>query len=206
MIGVREALESARFLLALPRFLRRPLTVSQARQALQRRFERRADDFLELLSAGCEYGDLERLVRREGLDHALGILARHGVYLTLTVDELKGRRPIVRGSTTIGTEPRGLRDPAATAHLAVHTGGSRSGGSPVSIDLAYVRDRAVDTFLAFVSAGGAAWDMPSGACPAGRAWWSFSRSPRSAGGSRGGSRTSIRAAPVSIRGTAGALA
>jgi hypothetical protein len=182
MIGVREALESARFLAALPRFLRRPLTVSQARQALQRRFERRADDFLELarevifprpsspyrqllLSAGCEYGDLERLVRREGLDPALGILARHGVYLT--VDELKGRRPIVRGSTTIGTEPGGLRDPAATAHLAVHTGGSRSGGSPVSIDLAYVRDRAVDTFLAFVSAGGAAWDHAVWGVPGG---------------------------------------
>jgi hypothetical protein len=146
-----ETLEGARFLASLPRFLRRPITLDEARTALRHRLEHRADDFLwlarEVISrqpsgpyrqllalAGCEYGDLERLVRREGVEAALATLLRHGVYLT--VDEFKGRRPIVRGRTTIGVETDALRDPGAARHLSVHTGGSRGAGSSVSIDLA----------------------------------------------------------------------
>ena len=115
MIRLREGLEGARFLSTLPRFLRRPIMLDEARNSLRHRFRHRADDFLQLARevifrhtsspyrqllalAGCEYGDLEQMVRREGLESALATLARHGVYLT--VDELKGRRPIVRGATT----------------------------------------------------------------------------------------------------------
>ncbi len=180
---VGEVLGGARFLASLPRFLRRPITLDEARTALRHRLEHRADDFLRLAReaiypqpaspyrqlltlAGCEYGDLERLVRREGVEAALATLLRHGVYLT--VDEFKGRRPIVRGSTTIVAQPTDLRDPASTSHLAVHTGGSRGIRPPISIDLAHVRDRAVDTCLAFHAIGGArwahaVWGVPGGA-------------------------------------------
>ena len=59
-----------------------------------------------LRNAGCAYGDLERMLRADGLDGALRSLASNGVYLT--VHELKGRVPIVRGSTVIDAGPAHL--------------------------------------------------------------------------------------------------
>jgi hypothetical protein len=177
-----DVLEGARLLARLPRFLRQPITLDEARATLRHRFTHRADDFLQLAReaiyprpsspyhrllarAGCEYGDLERMVRREGVEAALATLLRNGVYLT--VDEFKGRRPIIRGSTTVAAEVGSLRDPGATSHLWVHTGGSRGAGSPISIDLDYVRDRAVDTRLVFDAMAGATWEHAIWGVPGG---------------------------------------
>ena len=96
----------ARLIGGLPRLLRHPIRIEEARATLEQRLERREADFLDLIRwgvyenpvspyrellrlAGCEFGDLERLVARQGLEEALGRLCAHGVYLT--VDELKGR-------------------------------------------------------------------------------------------------------------------
>jgi len=117
LISLADVTIGARFFCKLPSFLRHPLTLEQARATLRRRFEQREADFLaiarlgiyqrarspyrQLLQlAGCEYGDLERLVSQDGVEGALLTLFRHGVYLT--VDEFKGRRPAVRGSTDGG--------------------------------------------------------------------------------------------------------
>jgi hypothetical protein len=114
----------ASFLWKLPFFLRHPISVEQARTALRERLERREVGFLALARrtiygnprtpylrllalAGCEYGDLERLVKQEGVEGALRILYRHGVYLT--VDEFKGRRPATRGNATVAVNPDLLR-------------------------------------------------------------------------------------------------
>ena len=95
----------------LTAYLRNPLTLVEARAILRQRLETREADFLALARgavfadrsspyqallqwAGCEYGDLERLVRRDGVEATLQALLRQGVYLT--VDEFKGRRPVVR--------------------------------------------------------------------------------------------------------------
>ncbi len=97
----------------LPGYLRRVVDFERDCALIRRRLARRGDDFLDLArrviyaqprspyrtllaSAGCEFGDLERLVQVEGLEGALAELLRRGVYLT--TDELKGHRPVVRGS------------------------------------------------------------------------------------------------------------
>src|SRR5437764_460918 len=97
----------ASFLLSLPSFLRRPITPEWARTILRRRLERREADWLDWLgravyrnarspyrqllrSVGCEYGDLQKLVGQEGVEGALHVLYRRGVYLT--IDEFKGRK------------------------------------------------------------------------------------------------------------------
>jgi hypothetical protein len=104
--------------------LRHPPSLEQARQGLARRRQERSAVFLAevrqqvfgrsshpyarlLAAAGCDYGDLERLVQREGLEVALGELLRQGVYLT--EPELKGRRPVVRGSLAFRVRFRDLR-------------------------------------------------------------------------------------------------
>ncbi|MBA2448831.1 MAG: hypothetical protein H0V51_12475 [Chloroflexi bacterium] len=182
-IRLEDVLGGADFLWSLPGFLRRPIDPEEARAILRRRLERRELDFLgvvkwaiyehagspyrELLGlAGCEYGDLERLVREQGLEGALHSLYRHGVYLT--VDEFKGRRPVIRGSATLSVDPDRLRNPRSAVHVPAQSGGSRGIGTRVPVDLAFIRDRAVTTYLALAARGGTAWrhalwEVPGGA-------------------------------------------
>ena len=182
LIPLDDLLVGARFLRELPFFLRRPMNPQEAQAILHRRLERREANFLaiarrsiyqhpgspyrELLNlAGCEYGDLELLVSREGLEGALSTLHRYGVYLT--VDEFKGRRPVIRGSATIDVGPQLLRNPWSAFYVPVRSSGSRGSGLPVLIDLAFVRDCAVNTCLALDTRGGgewlkAVWEVPGG--------------------------------------------
>jgi hypothetical protein len=168
---------------SVPRFLRNPLTVSDARRELASRLARREHDFLAfardaiygyassiyrqlLRHAGCEPGDLERLVRQEGLEGALCELLASGVHLT--VDEAKGRRPVVRGSLVVEPASDMLLNPLAARHVPVASSGSRGAQSPLLMDLAFVRDQGVNVCLAVDAAGGsgwakAVWEVPGGA-------------------------------------------
>ena len=156
----------------LPRYLRHRLTPDTARAAQQHRLETREASWLALMRtavygharspylwllrrAGCEPGDLERLVRREGLEGTLRSLYRAGVYLT--VEEYKGRRPIVRGSDRLDIDPRQLRNPRAAAHAFARSGGSRGAGMPVPIDLGFLREQSSNLCLVAHARGGAAW-------------------------------------------------
>jgi hypothetical protein len=170
--AARDVLAGARFLTAVPGMLWRPIYPPRARRVVRERVERRATDFVALVrrlivanptspyarllgAAGCEAGDVERLVTREGLEPALAALFRAGVYLT--VDELKGRRPVVRGGLTFPIEPGDLVNPLSRVHLVRHTSGSGGPPSAVAVDLRHVRDCALDTCLAFEARGGAGW-------------------------------------------------
>jgi hypothetical protein len=172
-----------RFAWQLPLFLRRPLSLAEARGILGQRLDRREDDFLALarkaiyanplspyrsllVSAGCGYQDLETLVRRDGVEGALATLVRRGVYLT--VDEFKGRRPVRRGTAMVAVTPSGLRNPGSAASVLAKTGGSRSPGTPIVVDFGFIRDRAVNNVLSLEAWGGldwihATWGVPGGA-------------------------------------------
>jgi hypothetical protein len=181
---VEDAAIAVRFLSSLPRFLRTPLTLSEARAILRDRFERRAAAFLELArrsvfgrpaspygrllaSAGCEAGDLEGLVAADGVEGALRSLYSAGVYLT--VDELKGRRPVVRGSERFEVHPRALVNPHSAVHGLAQSGGSRGRPSVVPIDLSFIRDHAVNTHLTLDAHGGYRWSHAHWGVPGGTA-------------------------------------
>jgi hypothetical protein len=167
-----EVFMGLRWLAGLPSYLRHPLSVAESRAILLRRLERREDDFLELAKlaifgnpespyipllrgAGCEFGDLDLMVRKEGLETSLGFLFRSGVYLTS--DEYKGRVPARRGGAEIEAGPSRLRNPLTSPQYFGRTSGSRGGGTSVPLDLACIRDRAVNMYLALDSRGGAGW-------------------------------------------------
>jgi hypothetical protein len=156
----------------LPRYLRKPLTRAESLAILKRRLERRGEDFLALIGravfanpespyrtllgwAGCEYGDLERLVQEQGVEDALRDLFRAGIYLT--VDEFKGRRPVIRGTNEMAVDPARLRNPLPSPHIRSASSGSRGSATSVKLDLASVRDRAVNMSLALEARGGADW-------------------------------------------------
>jgi hypothetical protein len=167
-----EMQAAARFFPRLPSYVRHPLTSPEAHAILQRRRRQREADFLAVVrgaiyehaaspyrplldAAGCTYGDLERLVHRDGVEEALRALYRGGVYLT--VDEFKGRRPAIRSGATISVDPSQLRNPLAGAHVPGRSSGSRSAGTVVAFDLAFIRGCAVNSCLSLEARGGSGW-------------------------------------------------
>jgi hypothetical protein len=172
--------QGLRFAWGLPGFLRRPTSLGEARAALPRRLAQRGASFLDvvrravyagppnpyralLAAAGCEWGDLVHLVERGGVEGALAALFRRGVYLT--VDELKGRQPLRRGNLTLELSPSLVRNPLVAGHVRTQTSGSRGPRTPVPIDFAWLRERAVDASLLLDARGGpevahATWGTP----------------------------------------------
>ena len=181
-IPLEELWLGTRFMAELPFFLRRPIRRRQAQKALRLRLENRQLLFLNMVRrtiydfpasiyhrllrwAGCEAGDLEKLVRQEGIEGALNVLYRQGVYLT--VEEFKGRRPVVRGSAQLTVHPRLFQNPALSSHLTIRTSGSRSSGTVVPVDFAYIRSRSINALLGLSAMGGvewlhAVWGIPGG--------------------------------------------
>ncbi len=156
----------------MPGLLRRPITRDGAQTGLRQRQERRGQHFLDLVRvavygraaspyralldhAGCELGDLERLVRRDGVEGALRALLQAGVYLT--VDEFKGRRPIVRGRLTRAVDPVEFQNPRSAGHVPARSGASRSAGTAILMDLEFIREAAEDTRLLFDACDGIDW-------------------------------------------------
>ena len=182
MILRDDLVSGVRLLGGLPRFVRRPVGLAEARVTLRHRLETREAALLAvarrvyaqaehpyralLKSAGCEFGDLERLVTRNGVEGALEGLLRNGVYLT--VDEFKGRRPVVRGSTRFQVSPACLRNPAA-GDVSALTSGSRGARTSVAIDLSAIRDWAVNTRFEFEARGARAWAIARWTIPGGEA-------------------------------------
>ena len=169
---IGEMMMALRVCRRLPAYLRTPLTAAECRTMVRQRLEQRETDFLNLMRravfnnpdspyqplmrmAGCEYSDLVRLTHREGLEDTLRRLWREGVYLT--VDEFKGRRPIVRGRVTIPCQNDQLRNPLVLPSFLASTSGSRGRATRVRLDMACIRERAVNMYLGLEARGGANW-------------------------------------------------
>ena len=172
-----------RFLAALPRFLRTPLALDTMRATVR---DRLADRGARLIStveralrapsspyarlfahAGCTSGDVATAVRQEGVEGALAMLYRAGVYLA--GDEFKGRVAVVRGSLAFDVDPATLVRPGAVVHGLAESSGSRGARTPVPIDLAFVRDHAVNTHVALDAHGGRDWTHAHHGVPGGTA-------------------------------------
>ncbi len=139
----------ARLAAELRTFLREPLTPASAERVavealgarearlvslLGRMYRARTEPYWSLLQhAGVDESDSLALVRREGVEGALRALARAGVHLSL--DELRGRVPIRRGSLTLSTAELSSSLAASSARAVLHSrsSGSRSSGTRSSI-------------------------------------------------------------------------
>ena len=142
-----------RFAAELPQFLRSPVPLDRARAALPIRLQERNQRFLSILQcavfarpyspylalmrmAGCEYGDVERMVISDGLEATLGRLAHSGVWLSF--DEFKGRQRIVRGSWSLDVESAEFDSPLNRGHIVARSGGGAGPGTRTAYDLAHI--------------------------------------------------------------------
>jgi hypothetical protein len=151
-----------RLLVDLGPYLREPLTPEECHRRAREGLRRRSASFLEtlehavfavpsspyrrlLVHADVGMPDLRRSVEDKGVEGTLSDLHAAGVYLTL--GEFKGRTPVVRDGLTIDTRTRDFDNPLSGRHFMSETGGSRSSGTRIYVDLAHYEQDAVYDYL-----------------------------------------------------------
>jgi hypothetical protein len=159
---LEQARMFGRFAVGLPRFLNKTLSLEEARAMVLRDVRERERNFLLLVRrgvyeraespyrallrwAGVEYGDLEGLVLRDGIEAALGKLYDAGVKITL--DEFKGKRVILRNGLTREVTSEDFDNALLTREFEVATGGSTGVRRRLAIDFALLEhDAAAQQF------------------------------------------------------------
>jgi len=164
----RGLLDLARAAAGLPAFLRRPLGLAAAGAAVAAGVRRREAAFLEsaerlifaaprgplarlLRWAGCEPGDLRRMVATEGLEAALARLRAAGVWVS--AEELRGRVPLRRPGLTLALAPRDFDNPLAAGRIAGATSGATGAALPVRYGWPFLAGEAAHELLLLASHG-----------------------------------------------------
>ncbi len=163
---------AARLLWQLPSYLRRRIGHEEARAILADRLARRGERLLARIDegmlpfpdhpcrrllehAGCEAGDVGKLIDTEGVEGTLRRLFQAGVYLT--GDEAKGRCEVVRGSLRFRVEPDQLRNRRVGGQLVVASSGSRGRPTSALLDLDGLLESCVNTRLDYDARGAVSW-------------------------------------------------
>ena len=158
---------------ALRGYLRTTISREEAMRRVGAGVEQREEAFVGLLGrgvfdhprspyrrlfqhAGIDRTDAVRLVREDGLEAALHRF--HDAGVRLTIDELRGQVPIVRDGLELATSAADFDNPLAAAHFQTQSGGSRSGGTAVNVDLGMNEHAA--GYSALFHEAYALWDRP----------------------------------------------
>lgn len=170
------------FLSKLPFFLHNPINPDRAKTVLNLRFKNRANNFLNMMKydifghhdniyrkllerVDCQFEDIRVLVNKEGVEGALNELFRAGVYLTL--DEFKGRAPVIRGSASFSIQSNGFQRGTSPSGFKIHTSGSSGRSVYVPVNFHYIKSRSVNVSIDLAARNGfnwkhGIWGIPSG--------------------------------------------
>ncbi len=151
-----------RFIDGLRKFAKSRMTsddaIATARSVLKKRIAAREDNFLNLAKKSIfEYSpspyrrllepkrisfeDLKSWVESDGLEASLRKLADEGVYFT--VDEFKGKVPVVRNGVEFRCEEGAFDNPFLSSVYEVRSGATRSAGTRIRIDFDYLHQRSM---------------------------------------------------------------
>ena len=157
-----------RFAWGLRGFLRRTITLDEARSTIRGRLAAREENFLRLVRrgvfgcrrspylpllklAGCEMGDIETMVRDRGLEGTLLALREAGVCVTF--EEFKGRQPIVREGREFPVAAGDFDNPYVSASYCARSGGTTGAGTRVPMDLDHLAAQSSYLMLAHEAHG-----------------------------------------------------
>lgn len=172
---ISDAVKYSKLAWDLRSFLRNTITLEQSKQVLSTRLQNRGNNFLnivhkgiygnpkspylELLNwAGCEFGDIESMVNKDGIEAALQQLLSQGVYLSW--EEFKGKKDVLRGGSCFRFEEKDFDNPFLDSYYYVRSSGSRSAGTRTAIDLRFILDVSYYRPLRYVVNG--VWEFPAG--------------------------------------------
>jgi hypothetical protein len=147
----------ARFAWGLRGFLRRTITLEQAKAIVRGRLAEREANFLRLIEKGifgyprspylpllelaqAELGDIKNMVRDHGLEDTLRALRKAEVYVSF--EEFKGREPIVRDGQVIPVQVHDFDNPYLSHAYRAESGGTTGAGTRVDIDLDHLTAQA----------------------------------------------------------------
>jgi hypothetical protein len=150
-------------------YLKRPMTLEQAKSDIRNRMGNRGGNFLALakkliyenqkspyrkllLWAGCEYKDLEDSITHQGVENTLGKLRDEGVYITL--EEFKTKAPISRSGLTFEASPTDFDNPYLMGRsIQGMTSGSRSSGTRVMCDWDFFTEETANELMLYETHG-----------------------------------------------------
>ena len=162
----RSALKDARsyagFLRGLPGFLRRRMTLDEAKAVFRERMAKREVNFLSMVEkgvfaykdspyralfevAGCSYADVEEAVKKRGLESTLEVLRDAGVYVTF--EEFWGQRPITRAGREIPVRHSSFENPFVTSYFQMSAGGSSGNARPVHVNVEHLWARVPEQLI-----------------------------------------------------------
>jgi hypothetical protein len=147
---LRRLRAGARFARRLPAFLSNTLNADGARALVAAQLAQRHNVFRRILEravfarpaslyarlcahAGVTFVDVSQWIDTDGLEGALVRLRAAGVWVSL--EELKGRRTLRRGSLEIATRAEDFDNPLLAPAYTASSGGSRGAGTRVLVDL-----------------------------------------------------------------------
>jgi hypothetical protein len=151
--GFSLALGLARYTVGLRAYCRRQISLREAESIIRQGMKSRGARFMLMLersilgykpspyrqllkAAGCELGDVQRMVASDGVEGTLERLHRVGVYVTY--EEFKGRAIAVRGSQTFQFDDADFDNPLVRGEYAGSTGGSGGRPTRIKIDLEFL--------------------------------------------------------------------
>ena len=159
----------ARFIWGLPSFMRNPISLPEARELVLARMANRESNFLQVIKkgifgyarspylpllkwAGAEYGDIEAMVRTQGLEAALRNLREAGVYIGF--EEFKGRQPLVRNGLELPLTAQDFDNPYLKRHFETQTSGSSGAGTRVCHELDFLANNLAPLIMLGMDAHG----------------------------------------------------
>jgi hypothetical protein len=131
-------------------FFKDTITLEQSKQVLAARIHNRGNSFLTIVRkgiyenprspylkllriAGCELGDIESNVNKDGVESALQKLLTAGVYLSF--EEFKKGNEVIRGSQRFHFKPSDFDNPFVPVLMQGSSSGSRSSGTRTTFDV-----------------------------------------------------------------------
>jgi len=172
---IADAIKYSRLALGLRGFLSGTVTLEESRRRIAERLHDREKNFLNLVQkgiyqnpkspflkllevAGCQFGDIEPLVNKEGVEATLKKLLAEGVYISW--EEFKGRKEVVRGGQHFQFKARDFDNPYLPVYYQKQSSGSRSAGTRTTFDLKHQLEKSYHELLSL--ADNNALDVPMG--------------------------------------------
>jgi hypothetical protein len=173
---ISDAIKYSRLAFGLRGFLRGTITLEESKRVIAERMQNREKNFLSLVQkgiyqnskspylkllqlAGCQFGDIESAVNKDGIEATLQKLLAAGVYLSW--EEFKGRKEVIRGGQHFHFSERDFDNPFRAIYYQAQSSGSRSAGTRTTFDLSHMS--AMSYYLLPMMAVNNTLDVPQGA-------------------------------------------